>query len=99
MDGQTERVNQVLEDMLCMFVIQQPHKWEDYLHLMEFSYNNGHHESLGVSPFEVLYGRKWRVPMDTNNPVNKLELGLDMLPEMEEAIKKVQQNLRATQDR
>jgi transposase InsO family protein len=49
-DGQTERVNQVLEDMLRMFVMQQPHKWEDYLHLVEFSYNNGHHESLGHEP-------------------------------------------------
>lgn len=39
MDGQTERVNQVLEDMLHMFVMQQPHKWEDYLHLVEFAYN------------------------------------------------------------
>lgn len=85
--------------MLHMFVMQQPQKWEDYLHLVEFSYNNGHHESLGMSPFEVLYGRKCRVPIDWNNPVNKLALGPDMLAEMEETIKKVRQNLRAAQDR
>ena len=40
-DGQTERVNQVLEDMLRMYVMDKPTKWEDYLHLVEFSYNNG----------------------------------------------------------
>ena len=40
-DGQTERVNQVLEDMLCMYVIGKPTKWEYYLHVVEFSYNNG----------------------------------------------------------
>ena len=34
-----------------------------------------------------------------NNPVNKLTLVPDMLAEMEEAIKKVRQNVRATQDR
>ena len=40
-DGQTERVNQVIEDMLRMYVMDQPSKWEDYLHLVEFDYNNG----------------------------------------------------------
>ena len=39
-DGQTERVNQVLEDLLRMYVKDQPGKWEDYLHLVEFAYNN-----------------------------------------------------------
>ena len=41
-DEQMERVNQVLEDMLHMYVMQQPTKWEDYLHLVDFSYNNGY---------------------------------------------------------
>ena len=40
-DGQTKRVNQVLEDMLHMYVIDKPTKWEDYLNLVEFAYNNG----------------------------------------------------------
>ena len=40
-DGQTERVNQVLEDMLRMYVMDKPTNWEDYLHLVEFAYNNG----------------------------------------------------------
>ena len=39
-NGQTERVNQVLEDILRMYVKEQPGKWEDYLHLVEFAYNN-----------------------------------------------------------
>jgi len=42
-----------------------------------------------MSPFEVLYGRKCRVPVGWNNPINKLALGLDMLGEMEEVVKKV----------
>ena len=33
-DGQTDRVNQVLEDMLLMYVMDKPTKWEDYLHLV-----------------------------------------------------------------
>lgn len=41
-DGQIERVNQVLEDMLRMYVMHKPSMWEDYLNLVEFAYHNGH---------------------------------------------------------
>jgi hypothetical protein len=43
-DEKIERVNQILEDMLRMHVMHQPRKWEDYLPLVEFSYNNGYQE-------------------------------------------------------
>ena len=36
-DGKTERVNQAIEDMLRMYVMDKPSKWEDYLHLVEFT--------------------------------------------------------------
>jgi hypothetical protein len=49
-DGQTKRVNQVLEDMLRMHVMHHPMKWENYLSLVEFVYNNGYQESLKMSP-------------------------------------------------
>ena len=51
--GQTKTVNQVLEDMLRMYVMDKPSKWEDYLHLVEFAYNNG---QQAACPFEALYG-------------------------------------------
>jgi hypothetical protein len=57
-DGQTKRVNRVIEDMLRMYVMDKPSRWEDYLHLVEFAYNNGYHASLKMSLFEALYGRK-----------------------------------------
>ena len=57
-DGQTERVNQALEDMLQMYVRDYPKKWEDYLHLVEFAYNNHYQDSTKLSPFEILYNRK-----------------------------------------
>jgi acyl-ACP thioesterase len=41
-DRQTERVNQVVEDILRMYVMDKPSKWEGYLHLVEFIYNNGY---------------------------------------------------------
>jgi hypothetical protein len=41
-DGHTKRVNKVIEDILRMYVMEKPLKWEDYLHLVEFAYNNGY---------------------------------------------------------
>ena len=74
-DGQTERVNQVLEYMLHMYVMGKSTKWEDYLHLVEFAYNNGHQASLGMSPYEALYGRRCRTPVTWDNLVNRVVLG------------------------
>jgi hypothetical protein len=50
-NGKTDRVNQIIEDMLIMCVMDQPSKWEDYLHLVEFTYKNGYQTSLKMSPF------------------------------------------------
>jgi hypothetical protein len=56
--GQTERVNQILEDMLRACVISSQGSWEKWLPLAEFSYNNSYQESIKMAPFEALYGRK-----------------------------------------
>ena len=71
-DGQIERVNQVIEDMLRAYCGQQPRLWLKYLLLVEFSYNSSHHQSLGMSPFKALYGQDCLVPYrfaDPNLPV------------------------------
>ena len=63
MDGQIERMNQVLDDMLRSCVIDFESSWETHLHLIEFAYNNSQHSSIGVAPFEELYGRPCRSPL------------------------------------
>jgi hypothetical protein len=78
-DGQTEQTNQIVEYVLYMYVRKKPNKWEDYLHLVEFAYNNGYQTSAKMSPFEVLYGRKCSTPISWDNPVDKLMVGSDML--------------------
>jgi len=98
-DGQTEQVNQVVGDILRAYVMQQPSRWEDYFHLVEFAYNNGYHTSLQMSPFEVLYGWKCRIPSSWGGPEDKLMLRPEMLKEMEEMVKRVRSNLKAAQDK
>jgi transposase InsO family protein len=62
-DGQTERTNQVLEDMLRACAIQYGTSWDKCLPYAEFSYNNSYQASLKKSPFTALYGRKCRTPL------------------------------------
>jgi RNase H-like domain found in reverse transcriptase/Integrase zinc binding domain/Chromo (CHRromatin Organisation MOdifier) domain/Integrase core domain len=50
-DGQTERVNQVLEQYLRMFCGYQQDNWQELLPLAEFAYNNAVHASTDKSPF------------------------------------------------
>ncbi|MBW0560090.1 hypothetical protein O181_099805 [Austropuccinia psidii MF-1] len=56
-DGQTERVNQILEQYLLMYVCYHQDDWNTWLPLAEFSYNNSDHSSIKPSPFFPFYGR------------------------------------------
>jgi transposase InsO family protein len=67
-DGQTERVNQILEDMLRGYVMEYPDSWDKNLPWAEFSYNNSYQESLKIAPFEALYGRQCRTPLNWIDP-------------------------------
>ena len=87
--GQSERVNQILEDMLRMYVMNQPGKWEDYIHLVVSTYNNNYQDSLKMSPFEVLYGRQCKIPLSWGNPEDIMALGLDMLAQMETMVRQI----------
>jgi hypothetical protein len=62
-DGQTERTNQVLEDMLRTCALQHGSSWDKSLPYAEFSYNNSYQASRKMSLFETLYGRKCRTPL------------------------------------
>ena len=89
----------MLEDMLRMYVMDKPSKWEDYLHLVEFAYNNGQQASFGMSPYEAMYGRRCRTPVTWDNPVNKIFPCPYLLKEMEQEVANIKQNLKAAQDR
>jgi hypothetical protein len=60
---QTERVNQIVEDMLRAYALQYGRSWDKSLSYAEFSYNNNYQESLKMTPFEMLYGRRCRTPL------------------------------------
>jgi hypothetical protein len=78
-DGQTERVNQILEDMLRACAFKDSKSWDKCLPYAKFSYNNSYQKSLKMSPFEVLYGRKCRTPLFLNEPRENQVYGPEIL--------------------
>eukprot|EP00878_Enallax_costatus_P006882 GHUV01007210.1.p1 GENE.GHUV01007210.1~~GHUV01007210.1.p1 ORF type:complete len:1163 (-),score=135.24 GHUV01007210.1:586-4074(-) len=63
-DGNTERVNRVLEDMLRHFINPAQSNWEQLLPLVEFAVNDCYHESIKAVPFVLNYGKRPRLPLD-----------------------------------
>jgi transposase InsO family protein len=62
-DGQTKRVNQILEDMLRACALQYARSWDKSLSYAEFSYNNNYQEGLKMALFEMLYDHRCRTPL------------------------------------
>jgi transposase InsO family protein len=98
-DGQTERINQILEDMLRVCVIQYDKKVDKCLALAEFSYNNSYQSSLKMDPFEALYGRRCRTPLSWSQTSECKIFGRDLVTEAEEKVKIIQSNLKTAQSR
>jgi hypothetical protein len=82
-DGQTERVNQILEDMLRACAIDCGKNWYKNLSLAEFAYNNSYQSSLKMAPFEALYGRRCRTPLNWSQPREREVFGPDLVTEAE----------------
>ena len=57
-DGQSAQTIQTLEDMLRAYVLDFKGSWVKYLPWKEFAYNNSYQASIGMVPYEALYGRK-----------------------------------------
>jgi hypothetical protein len=98
-DGQTERTNQILEDMLRACALQDKLGWDKRLPYAEFSCNNSYQASLKMSLFQALYGRNYRTPLHWDQPGERHVFGPDILLEAEENIRMVRENLKTEQTR
>lgn len=98
-DGQSERTIQTLEDMMRACALEFKGNWDDHLPLMEFAYNNNFHSSIGMAPYEALYGRKCRSPICWDlEGLRQLE-GPEIVHETVEKIQVVRRHLPAAQER
>ena len=92
-DGQSERTIQTLEDMLRSCVMNFKGNWDQKLPLIEFSYNNSYHASIGMAPFEALYGRKCRSPIHWQEVGQKQLQTTDFIQKTSEDLKVIKQRL------
>ena len=67
-DGQTERMNRTMEEMLRSYVHPGADDWDQHLINCEFAYNTSKQRSSGRSPFYVAYGYQPKDPADLYNP-------------------------------
>ena len=72
-------------------------KWDESLHLAEFAYNNSYQESIRMAPFEALYGRRCRTPLNWSEVGERNFFGSDMVSEAEEQVRFIQENLKIAQ--
>ncbi|KAL0543736.1 hypothetical protein IC582_018840 [Cucumis melo] len=98
-DGQTERLNQVLEDMLRACALEFPGSWDSHLHLMEFAYNNSYQATIGMAPFEALYGRCCRSPVCWGEVGEQRLMGPELVQSTNEAIQKIRSRMHTAQSR
>jgi transposase InsO family protein len=92
-DGQTERVNQILEDMLRACALEYGRSWDKSLSYAKFSYNNSYQESLKMASFEMLYGRMCQTPLFWSEAGEWKVFGPDILQEAEKQVRMVRENL------
>jgi len=95
-DGQSERTIPSLEDLLRACVLDHLGSWSEVLPLVEFTYNNSYHSSIGMAPFEALFGRRCKTPLCWNQDGEAVVLGPKFLQMTTDKVKIIQERMRAT---
>jgi len=96
-DGQTERVNQKLEQYLRMFIDHRQEQWPDWLGTAEFAYNNKIHSSTKTSPFKANYRQDPRMGFEIRKK-GKYERAEKFVAKMKKIQKKTKVVLRKAQE-
>jgi hypothetical protein len=85
--------------MLRMYVMDQQKRWEEFLPLVEFTYNNNYQSTIKMAPFEFLYGRPCRMALSWDRLEDRVLLGPEVIQEMEEQMQIKIQRIKEAQDR
>jgi len=98
-DGQSERTIQTLEDMLRACALDWAGHWDEHLPLIEFAYNNSYHSSIGMAPYEALYGRPCRSPVCWSDVGERQLIGPEIVQMYAEKVDVIRQRLATAQSR
>ena len=89
----------MMEDLLRACILDFGGALEGHLPLVEFAYNNSYHASIGMTPYETLYGRPCKSPSCWWESTDKVILGLDMIRDTSEEVYLIRKRMKAAQDR
>ena len=73
--------------------------WDQHIALVEFVYNNSFQSSIGMAPYEALYGKKCRTPLCWTELSKKKVIGPDLIQETEEKVKMIRERLKVATGR
>ena len=73
--------------------------WDRYIPLIESAYNNSYQSSIGMAPYEALYGRRCRTPVYWTELNEHKVIGPDIIKDTEEKVQVIRQRLKAASDR
>jgi hypothetical protein len=93
-DGQTERANRTIEQMLRAYVSSKQNDWDEHLTAVEIAYNNSKQSSTGFSPFYLNYGQHPSVPLTIALPDENLSCNA----EAEGLLEQLFQDLKAAEN-
>ncbi len=98
-DGQTERMNRVLEDMLRHYVDASCSHWDDYLATAEFAVNSAINSSTEYSPFMMMYGENPPTPLTVGIPGTPMTEADQVVSRITEVLRQAKMALSAAQSR
>ena len=98
-DGQTERVNKILEDMLRHYVSPTQDYWDLYLSLVEFAHNNAWQESIQTTPFMLNHGQHPFTPLNIGISKCHVPATKDLVQSMSSITQEAKKHLLASQNK
>jgi hypothetical protein len=98
-DGQTERTNQFLEDMLRASALKYRKSWDKSLPYAEFSYNNSYQASIQMAPYEALYGCQCQTSLFWSQTGESQVFRPEVLKDAEKQVQMVRESLKVAQSR
>lgn len=93
-DGQTERTIQCLKDLVRACILEQGSNWDNYLSLVEFTYNISFHSSIGMTPFEAFYGMRYMTALYWYDSGESVVLGPEIVQQTTYKIKMIYKKMK-----